>query len=101
MRQKTSPFVIASIAIASLLGLISAEANGQTSGPASPNSASQNAAQAPQQPYDWKASFANYPTGKLTRTRDGNRDLQGIWSRSIPTPLQRAGGQKKTDMSDE
>jgi hypothetical protein len=48
---------------------------------------------APDKPYDWKASFAKYKVGKVPRTRDGKPDLQGIWSRSILTPLERPGNE--------
>src|SRR6266567_7372954 len=44
-------------------------------------------------PYDWKASFAQYKVGKVPRTPDGKPDLQGIWSRSILTPLERPPSQ--------
>jgi hypothetical protein len=44
-------------------------------------------------PYDWKASFAAYKVGAVPRTPDGKPDLQGIWSRSILTPLERPGNQ--------
>jgi len=44
-------------------------------------------------PYDWKASFAAYKVGDVPRTGDGKPDLQGIWSRSILTPLERPGNQ--------
>lgn len=98
MCQKNFLFVAASIATASLLGLISVRAHGQTSRPAS---ASESTAQAPQKSYDWKASFAKYPTRKVPRTRDGKPDLQGIWSRSILTPLQRLSSQHKTEISEE
>ena len=48
---------------------------------------------APDKPYDWKASFAAYKVGDVPRTPDGKPDLQGIWSRSILTPLERPGNQ--------
>jgi hypothetical protein len=46
---------------------------------------------APAKPYDWKASFAAYQVGNVPRTADDKPDLQGIWSRSILTPLERPG----------
>ncbi len=94
MRQKKFSFVVASVALASLLGLISVKAHAQTS------PATQTAPQASEKPYDWKASFAKVPTGKVPRTRDGKPDLQGIWSRSILTPLQRLAAQHKTEISE-
>jgi hypothetical protein len=48
---------------------------------------------APDSLYDWKASFAKYKVGKVPRTPDGKPDLQGIWSRSILTPLERPGNE--------
>src|SRR5215472_11269229 len=95
MRQKKLAFVVASLAIASLSELISVKAHAQTSPPAT-----RNAAQASEEAYEWKASFAKYPTGKVPRTRDGKPDLQGIWSRSILTPLQRLSSQHKTEISE-
>jgi hypothetical protein len=47
----------------------------------------------PDKPYDWKESFAAYKVGNVPRTADGKPDLQGIWSRSILTPLERPGNQ--------
>lgn len=54
------------------------------------------------QSYDWKASFAKVKVGKVARMPDGHPDLQGIWSRSILTPLQRpdnAKGKTEVDAS--
>jgi hypothetical protein len=48
---------------------------------------------APSKPYDWNASFAAYKVGKVPRTVDGKPDLQGVWSRSILTPLERPGNE--------
>jgi hypothetical protein len=48
---------------------------------------------APDSLYDWKASFAEYKVGNVPRTPDGKPDLQGIWSRSILTPLERPGNE--------
>ncbi|PYU22559.1 MAG: hypothetical protein DMG30_14245 [Acidobacteria bacterium] len=95
MRQRSLELAIASVAIASLLGLISVKARAQTSQPAT-----QGVPQASEKPYDWKASFAKYPTGKVPRTRDGKPDLQGIWSRSVLTPLQRLSSQHKTEITE-
>src|SRR6266481_8931474 len=52
-----------------------------------------SATRAPDKPYDWKASFAAYRVGKVPRTADGKPDLQGIWSRSILTPVERPGNE--------
>jgi hypothetical protein len=35
----------------------------------------------------------------VTRTRDGKPDLQGIWSHSVLTPLERPAAQRKTEFS--
>jgi len=49
--------------------------------------------------YDWKASFAKVKVGKVPRMPDGHPDLQGIWSRSILTPLERpANAKDKTEI---
>jgi hypothetical protein len=48
---------------------------------------------APDKPYDWKASFAAYKVGNVPRAADGKPDLQGIWSRSVLTPLERRGSE--------
>jgi hypothetical protein len=93
MRQRNSLFVVASLAIPILLGPVSVGSHAQT-----PPPAAQIAPQASEQPYDWKASFAKYPTATVPRTLDGKPDLQGIWSRSTLTPLQRRGD--KTEISE-
>jgi hypothetical protein len=95
MRQRNLLFVVASLVIPNLLGPISVGTHAQTSQPAT-----QIVPQASEKPYDWKASFAKYPTGKVPRTRDGKPDLQGIWSRSILTPLERRRAQDKTEISE-
>jgi hypothetical protein len=56
---------------------------------------------APDKPYDWKASFAAYKVGKVPRTPDGKPDLQGIWSRSVLTPLERPGSASDKTEYDE
>ena len=71
----------ASLAVASLAGSASALLWAQASKPAANNSSDQ--------PYDWKASFAKVKVGKVPRMPDGKPDLQGIWSRSILTPMER------------
>jgi hypothetical protein len=56
---------------------------------------------APEKPYDWKASFATYKVGKIPRMPDGKPSLQGIWSRSILTPVERPGNQTDKAAYDE
>jgi hypothetical protein len=104
MRPKNLALVIGSLAMACFCGLISVRAYAQNSQAASKSAkASQPAAQSADdssdKPYDWKASFAKVPTGKVPRMPDGKPDLQGIWSRSILTPLERPTAQKKTEIS--
>lgn len=94
MRQSTLGFMVASAAIASLSGLVPVNVCAQT-----PQAGSKSAPQAVEKPYDWKASFAKYPVGKVPRTRDGKPDLQGIWSHSVLTPLERPAAQHKTEFS--
>jgi formylglycine-generating enzyme required for sulfatase activity len=94
MRRVKSAFLVASLAIAALLGLISARAYAQSS-----RAASQNASTAADKPYDWKASFAQVKVGKVPRMPDGKPSLEGIWSFSILTPLERPNGQARTEIS--
>jgi len=61
----------------------------------------ESATGAPDKPYDWKTSFAAYKVGEVPRTADGKPDLQGIWSRSILTPLERPGSQSAKSEYDE
>jgi formylglycine-generating enzyme required for sulfatase activity len=94
MRQSNFAFMVASAAIVSLSGLVPVNVRAQTS-----QAGAQSPPQAVEKPYDWKASFAKYPLGKVTRTRDGKPDLQGIWSHSVLTPLERPAAQRKTEFS--
>src|SRR5215468_5121116 len=102
MRPKDFAFWLGSVAIAGLLGTASAAQQASKSRtapclgfgcPVQPvaDPLTKSETRAPDKPYDWKASFAAYPVGKVPRTSDGKPDLQGIWSRSILTPLERPG----------
>ena len=93
-------FWLGSVAIAGLFGTASTAQPAPQSEPAPcfglscpirPVAPAQTQSGAPA--YDWKASFAAYEVGKVPRTADGRPDLQGIWSRSILTPLERPGNQ--------
>jgi len=95
MPQKNLVLLAALAASAGLPGLISVRIHAQGSAPAT-----QTAPQPSDKPYDWKASFAKYPTGKAPRTPDGKPDLQGIWSHSILTPLERPSAQQKAEISE-
>src|SRR5579862_2173681 len=92
MRSKGLVFWLAPVTIAGLIAPLLAVA--QTSKPAT-----KSAPSTPDKPYDWKTSFASVPTGKVSRTSDGKPDLQGIWSRSILTPLERPSGQGSAEIS--
>src|SRR6516162_10725355 len=94
MRQSNVVFVVASAAIASVSGLVPVNVGAQTS-----QAGTQSPPQAVEKPYDWKASFAKYPVGKVGRTGDGKPDLQGIWSHSVLTPLERPAAQNKTEFT--
>jgi len=103
MRPRNFAFWLGSAAIAGLWGTAStAQApRGETkpcfnqSCPIEPvaEAPAESKTGAPNKPYDWKASFAQYKVGKVPRTPDGKPDLQGIWSRSILTPLERPPSQ--------
>jgi formylglycine-generating enzyme required for sulfatase activity len=97
MRKSNLVFMVASAAIASLSGLVHVNVRAQT-----PQAGTQGPPQAVEKPYDWKDSFAKYPVGKVPRTRDGKPNLQGIWSHSVLTPLERpAAAQDKTEFTVE
>jgi formylglycine-generating enzyme required for sulfatase activity len=103
MRRKNWELLVASVAIASLWGLISA-VHAQTSQPAAKGAktsrpAAQSSPDTSDKPYDWKPSFAAVPVGKVPRMPDGKPSLQGIWSRAILTPLERRDGQQRTEIS--
>src|SRR5246500_5646089 len=94
MRQSNFAFMVASAAMVSLSGLVPVNVRAQTS-----QAGAQSPPQVAEKPYDWKASFAKYPVRKVPRTRDGKPDLQGIWSHSVLTPLERPDAQHKTEFS--
>ena len=94
MRQSNLILMAASAAIATLTGLATVNVRAQTS-----QAGTQSPPQVVEKPYDWKASFAKYPVGKVARTGDGKPDLQGIWSHSVLTPLERPAAQHKTEFS--
>src|SRR5262245_35764386 len=108
MRPKNFALWLGSVAIAGLLGPASAAQPTPNSGTAPCFSLScpvQHVVEAPKsrttardKDYQWKASFAAYPGGKVQRTADGKPDLQRIWSRSILTPLERPG--KESDKTE-
>jgi hypothetical protein len=100
MHHKKRAVAVASVTVAALCGLISARAHAQASQKSQKATEStEAAASSSDKPYDWKASFAKVKVGKVPRAADGHPDLQGIWSFSILTPLERPGGQKKTEVS--
>jgi hypothetical protein len=104
MRPRNFAFCFGSLAVAGLLGT-AASAQPAPKSEAAPcfnqSCPRQPVGEAPtkdetgaaDKPYDWKASFAAYKVGDVPRTPDGKPDLQGIWSRSILTPLERPGNQ--------
>ena len=104
MRSRNFAFWLGSVAIAGLFGTASTAQpapKGETapcfslSCPRPPvgEAPTQDETGAPDKPYDWNASFAAYKVGKVPRTADGKPDLQGIWSRSVLTPLERRGSE--------
>jgi len=104
MRPKDFLFWLGSAAVAGLLGATSTAQQATKSEtapcfnlscPREPvaEAPTKSDAGAPDKPYDWKTSFAKYKVGKVPRTPAGKPDLQGIWSRSILTPLERPGNE--------
>jgi hypothetical protein len=102
MRPGNFAFWLGSVAIAGLLGSASTAQQTPKRGsapcfnlscPIEPDAEAPTGNQigTPDKPYDWKASFAAYKVGKVPRTADGKPNLQGIWSRSILTPVERLG----------
>jgi hypothetical protein len=112
MRPKNLVFGLGSVAIAGLVATVAAAQQAPKSGaapcfnlscPVGPaaEAPTKSETRAPDKPYDWKASFAAYKVGKVPRTADGKPDLQGIWSRSILTPLERPGNESDRTEYDE
>jgi formylglycine-generating enzyme required for sulfatase activity len=104
MRRKNVGFLMALLALVSLWGFASVTVHAQTPKPAAKSAkssqpAAQSSADASDKPYDWKASFAKVPVGKVPRTPDGKPSLQGIWSRAILTPLEPHDGQEGKEIS--
>jgi formylglycine-generating enzyme required for sulfatase activity len=99
MRRKFI-FIPALAAILGICGLISFGVRAQTSKSTGKNAAAPAVSDpTAEHPYDWKSSFAKVPTGKVPRLPDGKPDLQGIWSFSTLTPLERRANQKNTEIT--
>src|ERR1700746_3697214 len=110
MGSRNIAFWLGSLAIAGLLGTPCAPQQPPKSKtapcfndscPIAPLGEASSETGSPEKPYDWKASFAQYKVGKVPRTADGKPDLQGIWSRSILTPVERPGNESDKTEYDE
>jgi hypothetical protein len=110
MRPRNFAFWLGSAAIAGLLGTPCAaqqppkskiEPCFNDSCPIAPANEASSETGAPEKSYDWKASFAQYKVGQVPRTADGRPDLEGIWSRSILTPVERPGNESDKTEYDE
>src|SRR5258708_30406261 len=95
-------FWLGSVAIAGMLGTASVAQQAPTSRTApclgfgcpiqpAAEPLTKSETRAPNNPYDWRASFAAYPVGKGPRPADGNPDLQGLRARAILTPIELPG----------
>jgi hypothetical protein len=104
MRLADFAFLLGSTALAGVMGTAAAAQPASRNNPAPcfnqfcpiepvAKAPAGNETGAPDKPYDWKTSFAAYKAGKVPRTHDGKPDLQGIWSRSILTPVERPGNE--------
>ena len=115
MRPKNIAFLLTLVAFVSVGGFVAVTVHAQTSQTAAKSSktsrpAAASSADTSDKPYDWKASFAKVPAtaaalgvkvGKVPRMPDGKPDLQGIWSRSILTPMERPANAKDKTEIDE
>ena len=104
MRRKNIELFVGLVALVSLWAFISVPVQAQTPKPAAKSAkssqpAAQSSADTPDKPYDWKASFAKVPVGKVPRMPDGKPSLQGIWSRAILTPLEPHDGQEGKEIT--
>lgn len=117
MRRRNVALLTAMVAVAGFLGMISVRLYAQSSKAAAKSEPAAQATPAspgintvtpvqpievaplPPGPYDWRKSFASYKVGKVPRTADGKPDLQGLWSHSILTPLERPGGTHTEELS--
>lgn len=93
MRLKKIELLVGLAALVGLWAFVSVAVHAQTPKPTAKSAksarpAAQSSADTSDKPYDWKASFAKVPVGKVPRMPDGKPSLQGIWSRAILTPLE-------------